>query len=490
VPDDSPAHLPIGATFHGRYEVLRCIRAGGMGAVYEVLHLETRRRRALKVMLPSLVSDPDLRARFEREATITADIDSEHIVETFDAGVDSATGVPFLVMELLKGDDLATILEARHRLPADEVATLLHQAALALDRTHAAGIVHRDLKPENLFVARRDDGTPRLKILDFGIAKVVASSSRDAKATRSMGTPLFMSPEQVTGDGSIGPRADLYALGHIAYALLVGEPYWQKEARAIEGIYPLLLRIAQGATDRASERAARRGVTLTPAFDEWFARATAALPSGRFARASELTAALAEALGASLPAAPVGTITTVAGETPSDAERASVAAMTTVDQVRRDRVTTADPAPPEGPRDGSEVAAATPVATSRGWWAAAALACLVLGGAAVASRAPSAAVARDTPSPPRATTNAPAGPDGTAAAPPAIEPAPSVVTAASVVAPPDSSAAPSATSGAGRAAPEGPKSATSHAPPPILGTSRPAQTTKLPKEARDPTLVR
>src|SRR5262249_5173432 len=147
----------------------------------EVIHKETRRRRALKVMLPSIVSDPELRARFKLEATITADIDSEHIVETFDAGVDAETGAPFLVMELLKGDDLSVILEDRKRLPSEEVIVLLHQAGLALDKTHAAGIVHRDLKPENMFVTARDDGSPRLKILDFGIAKVVAQNATNAK---------------------------------------------------------------------------------------------------------------------------------------------------------------------------------------------------------------------------------------------------------------------------------------------------------------------
>ncbi len=215
--------LRIGARFHTHYEVLSCIKAGGMGAVYEVLDHRTRRRRALKLMLQSIVSDPELRARFSREATVTSDIHSEHIVETFDAGVDPATGAPFLVMELLMGDDLGAVLEKRGSLPPSEVVTLLHQAALALARTHAAGVVHRDLKPENLFVTFRDDGSPRLKVLDFGIAKVVAQSSA-AKGTRSLGTPLYMAPEQIKGDAGIGPRADLYALGHIAYTLLAGRP--------------------------------------------------------------------------------------------------------------------------------------------------------------------------------------------------------------------------------------------------------------------------
>src|SRR5205823_5924260 len=128
----------------------------------------------------------------------------------------------------LRGRDLAAEIEARSKLPPKEAVVLLSQAALALDKTHDAGIVHRDLKPENLFLTKRDDGTPRLKVLDFGIAKVVAQSAQTAKQTKSIGTPLYMSPEQIHGDAKIDARSDLYALAHIAYALLVGEPYWEE----------------------------------------------------------------------------------------------------------------------------------------------------------------------------------------------------------------------------------------------------------------------
>jgi Protein kinase domain len=130
-----------GRLFHGRYEVVRCLRAGGMGAVYEVVDQKTRRRRALKVMLPGVVADKDLRARFKLEATITAEIESEHLVETLDADVDAETDAPFVVMELLTGEDMGTVLARRGAVPPDEVVGLLHQVALALDRTHAAGVV-------------------------------------------------------------------------------------------------------------------------------------------------------------------------------------------------------------------------------------------------------------------------------------------------------------------------------------------------------------
>jgi serine/threonine protein kinase len=297
----NPGQLAVGATFHGRYQIVRRIKAGGMGAVYEVIHLETRRRRALKVMLPSVVSDPELRDRFKQEATIAAEITSDHIVETFDAGIEPHTGTPFLVMELLQGEELAQVLKERGRLSPADVVTLLAQAALALDKTHAAGIVHRDLKPENLFITQRDDGSIRLKVLDFGIAKVVAQGGKSNNTTRALGSPLYMSPEQLRGRGDIGPPADIYALAHVAYLLLTGTSYWDTEKRETDNIYSLMVKIGEGVREAASVRAARAGVELPPAFDVWFAMATAIRPEDRYQRASSLVASLAKVLGQPVP---------------------------------------------------------------------------------------------------------------------------------------------------------------------------------------------
>ncbi len=275
-----------------------------MGAVYEAIHLETRRRRALKVMLPSIVANADMRSRFKLEATVAADIESEHIVETFDAGVDPETGAPFLVMELLRGEDLSSLLEKSKSLSAGEVVLLLSQVARALDKTHAAGIVHRDLKPENLFMTYRDDGSPRVKILDFGIAKVVSQNAQSAKQTAAIGTPLYMSPEQIQGDGGIGPTSDLYAMGHIAFALLTGEPYWGEDSRENPALYGLLVKVMQGPKEPPSVRAARRGIRLPGSFDAWFAKATAQLPADRFRSALSLVEALATALHVPNPNVP------------------------------------------------------------------------------------------------------------------------------------------------------------------------------------------
>ncbi|HEY4117886.1 MAG TPA: protein kinase [Byssovorax sp.] len=293
-----PAWLRSGTVFFDRYQLVRCISAGGMGAVYECVDTKTRRRRALKVMLPGIATDADFRARFQREATVTASIESEHLVEIFDADVDAATGSPFLVMELLRGDDLGRVLAERGALPFDVAVGLLRQAARALDKTHAEGIVHRDLKPENLFVTRDEDGALKLKVLDFGIAKVVEVRS-DAATTRALGTPLYMSPEQITGDGGIGPRADLFTLGHIAYALLTGEAYWAEEGAEASALFTLWSRMLLSVREPAGARAERRrGVALPFAFDAWFARATALDPWQRFEGAAAMIAELAAILAA------------------------------------------------------------------------------------------------------------------------------------------------------------------------------------------------
>jgi serine/threonine-protein kinase len=193
---------------------------------------------------------------------------------------------------------------ARGELLPDALLLYLSQVAMALDKTHAAGIVHRDLKPDNLFVTRRDDGSPCLKILDFGLAKVVAQSG-DNSTAHGVGTPLYMAPEQLrAGRGPLGPRADIHALGHIAYALLAGEPYWTPERMEKRTTYDLLAAILEGPKEPAVARARRRrGALIRPGFDAWFARATARDPEARFGTATEAVAALAEALRLPVPQA-------------------------------------------------------------------------------------------------------------------------------------------------------------------------------------------
>ena len=272
-----------------------------MGAVFEVVHVETQRRRALKVMLPELLANRQLRERFQMEARITANVESEYIVDVFDAGIDAATGMPFLVMELLNGEDLAKVLERTGPIPVPQVLEYLRQVGSALDKTHAAGIVHRDLKPENLFLTHREDGTPRVKILDFGISKVLHDATTGASATKGIGTPLYMAPEQVLAQ-PVTPATDLYALALIAYALLVGVHYWQSDVERFDNPIGFVVHTSKGVTDSACARALQAGHALPHAFDAWFRRATDLYPNRRFRDAHELVGELAAALGVTLQA--------------------------------------------------------------------------------------------------------------------------------------------------------------------------------------------
>jgi eukaryotic-like serine/threonine-protein kinase len=306
--------LKEGTVFASRYQIVRRIASGGMGAVYEVVHLETERRRALKVMLPHLVQSDDLRVRFKREAKVAAHIESEFIVDVFDAGIDESTQIPFLVMEMLYGEELSKRLQRVGRFPPSEVVMCLHQTALALDKTHKAAIVHRDLKPENLFLIDREDGPPRIKVLDFGIAKIVAESAT-VGSTQTIGTPLYMAPEQFDPHARLTGAADLYALGMVAYTLLVGAPYWTEEASG--NIFAFAAAASHGPREPASIRAAAMGVALPSSFDAWFAQATASDPAHRFPAATHMVRALAETLNLPPPGrASVPSLSSVAESNP------------------------------------------------------------------------------------------------------------------------------------------------------------------------------
>jgi len=289
--------LENGGLFQGRYQIIRCIKSGGMGSVYEVLDQKTASRRALKVMLPQLLSNESLRARFELEAKITGAIESDHLVRVLDAGVDDDSKMPFLVMELLRGEDLTSVLQNHGVLAPQDVALYIGQTARALDKTHAANVVHRDLKPDNLFLTYRDDDTPCVKVLDFGIAKATDVPLEGVQTRPMMGTPLYMSPEQMRAE-KVGPATDIYALAHIAYALLTGEPYWKSELDDSPSPFLLAVEVLQGVQEKPTVRALRRkNVHLPEAFDTWFIKATARVPDERFPRASLAASALADVFG-------------------------------------------------------------------------------------------------------------------------------------------------------------------------------------------------
>jgi serine/threonine protein kinase len=257
-----------------------------MGVVYEVEHTHTGQRHALKVLGTQSGSSVD---RFKREARVASNLHSEHIVRVTDADVaPELHDAPFLVMDLLEGADLEHVTDGKVTPPA-EVMEWLRHVARGLDKAHAKGIVHRDLKPGNLFLTHREDGSPLVKILDFGIAKAVAETTVLTQSDTFLGTPGFMAPEQTDSRGPpVTARADLYSLGLIAFRFLVGRSYWR------DGSVAQIL--AQVLVDRMPPPS-ERGATFGPAFDEWFLRACDRDPNGRFATAYEQVESLAAALG-------------------------------------------------------------------------------------------------------------------------------------------------------------------------------------------------
>lgn len=289
-----------GQVFAGRYRLATRIGSGGFGAVYEATHVVTERRVAIKLLWPHFAKDLEFRKRFLREARLATQIGSEFIVDVLDAGVEESTDTPFLVMELLRGESIAARISRKKTFSPDDTAIYLSQVAAALDRTHARGVVHRDLKPANLFLTQRSDGSPLVKILDFGIAKLLASTAMEA-ASHTLGTPLFMAPEQFN-NSTVTPACDIYALGMIAFRFLVGSHYFALEQRQCENVYLFASVIGQGPTEPARVRAERYGAELPEAFDAWFARACHREASERFASATDAVFALADAIGVAVAA--------------------------------------------------------------------------------------------------------------------------------------------------------------------------------------------
>ncbi len=277
------------AVIGGKYRPLGVIGVGSMGVVYSVEHTVTGEHLALKVMTSHHGASREAIERFKREARASAKIKSEHVVRVIDADVaPELDRAPYLVMDLLEGTDLEKA-SADQPIAAPMVIEWLRQVGRVLDKAHRLGITHRDLKPENLFLTHRENGTPLIKILDFGIAKIAAESTGTTQSGQILGTPLYMSPEQARGDPlMIGPPADLYALGLIAYKLLTGAPYWN--ATSVAGIIGQVLYEPMTAPSA-------RGCTFGAEFDQWFLRACHREAAHRFGTAVEQVEALAKALG-------------------------------------------------------------------------------------------------------------------------------------------------------------------------------------------------
>jgi eukaryotic-like serine/threonine-protein kinase len=227
--------VTIGEKIAGKYLVERVIGEGGMGMVVAARHLELDQMVAIKFLLPQIAEHTTAAQRFRREARAAARIRGEHACRVLDVAT-LETGVPYLVMEYLEGCDLSTELARRRRLPVEEAVDYLLQACEALAEAHAGGIVHRDLKPGNFFLAVRSDGSRCLKVLDFGVSKLLTDSDAGHLGLTStatmIGSPLYMSPEQLESAKDVDARTDIWGLGCVLYELITGRTPFMADSLA------------------------------------------------------------------------------------------------------------------------------------------------------------------------------------------------------------------------------------------------------------------
>jgi len=293
-----------------KYEVEKVIGTGGMGTVVAACHLQLGKRVAIKMLHGDLVSDPVTVERFLREAQSTVDLSSEHAAMVSDVGT-LDDGTPYIIMEHLEGKDLESLLVESGPLPVADAVDYVLQAAVALADAHQNGLVHRDLKPGNLFLTHAVDGAPLIKVLDFGITKKITKSSGDSHRLTTtglaIGTPLFMSPEQIRDPRSVDHRTDIWALGAVLHELLVGMPPFSADtitalSAMIAADDPPPLRSLRSEVPEEVERAVLRCLEKRP--DDRFADAAAlahALEPAAAARSRPLVQRIERILQGSLP---------------------------------------------------------------------------------------------------------------------------------------------------------------------------------------------
>jgi len=279
--------LPLGSVLGQRYRLERQIGSGSMGVVYAAHDLAHDRPIALKIINRSHTADRTMVARFQREGRIVSELRHRNIVEVFEVGQTGGEWV--MAMELLEGTDLADAIASRTVYTPAQAAPVLRAILDALEAAHAHQIVHRDIKPQNVFLTG-GDGPAGVKVLDFGVAKVVGLSA-EQQLTRSgttIGTPEFMAPEQATGVG-VDHRSDLYAVACVAYAMLCGRPPFIDD-------WPLRVVMKQAFEPPAPPSRVRPDLAGAAAVDRFMARALEKKPEQRYQSAAEMRTAL-DALG-------------------------------------------------------------------------------------------------------------------------------------------------------------------------------------------------
>jgi serine/threonine-protein kinase len=298
--------VEIGQLLDNKYRIVRLLGEGGMGAVYEGENVRIRHRVAIKVLHPNIAADQVARERFEREAQAAGHIGSEHIVEVYDLG-ELPDGTRYMVMEFLAGQTLSERIHSQQRIEPAVVAPLMLQFLEGLGAAHGAGIIHRDLKPDNVFLQRAKNGRDFVKIVDFGISKFNTGGSLSMTRTGSVvGTPYYMSPEQVRGAKNVDQRSDLYSAGVVLFECVTGRvPF------ASQTFNELMFEIALGPPPQPE--------VFVPDLDPQFAavirKGMAREPDARYQTAGEFAQAITEWMqGASVPLSsarpPLGSLAT------------------------------------------------------------------------------------------------------------------------------------------------------------------------------------
>jgi eukaryotic-like serine/threonine-protein kinase len=285
-----PSHIQPGFVIAGKYRLEQEIGRGSMGTVYRAVHVTLGQRVAIKLISGEHLQSTEARKRFSVEAKAAAKLRSRHVVQVYDDG-ETPEGNPYIVLEYLEGETLEQRLEREHDLPLVDAVRIVAHVGRALARAHAHGIVHRDLKPANIFLVKSEDDEVGwiAKVLDFGIAKLDNPSEKGTtQAGTVLGTPLFMSPEQIRGASSVDHRADLYSLGMCLFHMLTGEyAYYSPNYSDI------LVSICTLPLPSLREAAP----WVPPAVEQWFQRACAREPLERFQSADEMSEALQAAAG-------------------------------------------------------------------------------------------------------------------------------------------------------------------------------------------------